>query len=58
MSTNEILHALVVGLLAGLTFWGLQHFDFYSRASKGKRFLISLPVFVIEMLILNWIWPF
>jgi len=58
MSTSKILHALVTGLLAGLTHWVLQQFDFYNQAGKGKRVLILLPIFFVEMLVLNWIWPF
>jgi hypothetical protein len=35
MMTHKLLHALVVGLLAGLAHWALQQLDFYSEAGKG-----------------------
>lgn len=57
MVTNKLLHALVNGLLIGLTYWILRQFDFFNNAGKGQQFGILLVVFFVETFLLNLVWP-
>ena len=52
-----MLHAIVMGLLAGGAYLGFRSMRRFENRSKGQQALIILPTIFVVVFILNLFWP-
>ena len=50
-------HALTTGVLVGAAYLAMDRLGLFENRTRLQKFLISLPVYFVLILVMNLIWP-